>query len=271
MYKTIGASNAYQFVPGVTTSNLFANATLLARYQEEYDTKSRGPLSSASAVFAMIPLKNLFTESELVSLMKVAPHDTPVSNQLLKHMDNDTIPVVEILFGPGGYPASKPGATYLAIYAALVHPFSTGTVHLNSSNPLVQPIINPNYYAEEVDRRIMRQAIKFLDKIANSAPLKPWISTRVSPPASENPVTEEEWDAQLVKTAGSVWHPVGTCAMLPKKLRGVVDSELRVYGVDGLRVVDASIIPKQLATHPQASIYAIAEKVATVIKSSLGS
>jgi len=63
-----------------------------------------------------------------------------------------------------------------------------------------------------------------------------------------------------------VYHPVGTAAMLPREDGGVVDSNLKVYGTTNLRVVDASVIPLQIAAHPQETIYGIAEKLSDIIK-----
>jgi choline dehydrogenase-like flavoprotein len=266
--------NIYANVPGVTTVDLLSNATLLAEFREEYETNHTGPLTSTGTHYAMLPLSSFVDKDEMQSLLKLAEQtkDTsPVAALLHRHISDDSIPILEILFGPsraGG--GAEPGVTYTSMMTALMHPFSIGSVHLNSSDPLEQPLISPNFYEQEIDRKIMLQAIKFCEKIANTMPFKSFVAERVSPPASDKPLTDEEWDAQLVSSAGTTWHPIGTSSMLPKKLGGVVDTSLRVYGVDGLRVVDSSIIPKEIATHPQATVYAIAEKAAAIIASQLG-
>lgn len=92
---------------------------------------------------------------------------------------------------------------------------------------------------------------------------------RVFPPApsSENGDTDEDFSDWVRDTTITDWHPVGTCAMGGSggKANGVVDSRLRVYGVKGLRVVDASIMPLQISAHLQATVYAIGEKGASMI------
>lgn len=79
------------------------------------------------------------------------------------------------------------------------------------------------------------------------------------------------WDVFLtdIHLVGSNSHPLGTAAMMSRELGGVVDSELRVYGTQNVRVVDASVIPTQVSGHLTSTIYAIAEKVADVIKRSI--
>lgn len=73
----------------------------------------------------------------------------------------------------------------------------------------------------------------------------------------------------MVETVTANLHPLGTCAMMPRLLGGVVDSDLRVYGTKNVRVVDASVMPLQVSGHLSASVYAIAEKAADLIKASL--
>ncbi len=100
-------------------------------------------------------------------------------------------------------------------------------------------------------------------------PVSDFLTKRAAPP-SQGPLTDEEWADYLLTETGVEFHPVGSCSMLPKEDGGVVDSRLKVYGVEGLRVVDASVIPKHVAVHPQDSIYSVAEKAAILMKEDLG-
>ena len=77
--------------------------------------------------------------------------------------------------------------------------------------------------------------------------------------------TDAEWETYVRNNVFTFFHPLGTCAMLPKKDGGVVDSKLRVYGVENLRVVDASIIPMIVSAHIQTAIYGIAERATGII------
>lgn len=70
----------------------------------------------------------------------------------------------------------------------------------------------------------------------------------------------------LKATFSTTWHTAGSCSMLPKEKHGVVDPDLKVYGTNNLHVVDLSIVPLHFAAHPQATVYAIAEKAADILK-----
>ncbi len=98
-----------------------------------------------------------------------------------------------------------------------------------------------------------------------TSPLKEFLVERSDPPSGQN-LTDAEWWAYAVEQTEEVKHPVGTCAMLPRASGGVVDPRLRVYGVNGLRVIDASVFPKEIAAHLEATVYAVAEKAAVLMK-----
>ncbi|KAH7411284.1 putative choline dehydrogenase [Cadophora sp. MPI-SDFR-AT-0126] len=156
-----------------------------------------------------------------------------------------------------------------------------------------KPVIDPKYYQGirgKVDLRTMSWAQKFADKIVRTEPLKGIIVKRVFPPEKikgkgDGDEEEEEDFADFVQNFTITdWHPVGTCGMgpalappagsdgdggdagyHPSQIAGVVDSRLRVHGVKGLRVVDASIMPLHISAHIQATVYAIGEKGASMI------
>jgi choline dehydrogenase-like flavoprotein len=135
-------------------------------------------------------------------------------------------------------------------------------VTINSSNPLDPPVINFNLLSTDFDRFALREAfrtsVRFLDTPS-------WSDFIVAPPT--NASTDEEIDAFIRENASSIFHPVSTVAMSPKDAKwGVVDPDLRVKGVQGLRVVDASVIPIIPAAHTQAPTYIIAERAADLIK-----
>jgi choline dehydrogenase len=77
--------------------------------------------------------------------------------------------------------------------------------------------------------------------------------------------------AHVIDSYGILDHAVGTCSMLPRSDGGVVDPQLKVYGTSNVRIVDASILPIQVSAHPQATVYALAEKGADLIKAAAGS
>ncbi|KAJ7724733.1 GMC oxidoreductase-domain-containing protein [Mycena maculata] len=144
---------------------------------------------------------------------------------------------------------AEEGKSYYSLFLALTHPFSRGTVHIASADPLLAPAIDHNVLGNELDLAVLVAGIKFGRKLAATKPLGAEI---------------REFVCETVATA---FHPIGTAAMLPRADGGVVDPRLRVYGTANVRVVDASIIPIQVSARIQATVYAVAEKAADIIKS----
>ncbi|KAK0455499.1 alcohol oxidase [Desarmillaria tabescens] len=173
----------------------------------------------------------------------------------------------EIIFFNGHYPSAelqpRLGKRYISLSAALMHPFSRGTVHIKSANPLDPPAIDPNYFANDADVEMTLRILRLAFKLQETAPLRDVIKERVSP--SKEVLEGNEQDDKLKEyiknTFSSVFHPVGTAAMMSRELGGVVDDKLIVYGTSNLRVVDLSILPMELACHTQSIAYAIGEKV----------
>lgn len=186
---------------------------------------------------------------------------------------------IEYLFDVGNwspYFKSVPGKKYGTMLTMLQLPFTKGSIHIPPRSSLGpsriddKPIIDPQYYAGQggdVDFTIMVAAQTFADRICSTAPLSNIIKTRVFPPTAESHTKEGDFVGFVRNCTITDWHPVGTCSMGGSAgiEAGVVDERLMVYGVKGLRVVDASIIPLHICSHPQATIYAIAEKAASMI------
>lgn len=141
----------------------------------------------------------------------------------------------------------------------LLHPLSRGSVQLNSTDPFDDPLVDPRYLSHPADGQLSVESVKYNRKIMATEALKRTGATETFPGTQ---VTSDEAILESLKNIiTTVWHPAGTCAMMPREIGGVVDSELRVYGVENLRVVDASIMPILPAAHMQGTVYAIAEKV----------
>ncbi|KAL8844138.1 MAG: hypothetical protein Q9176_001544 [Flavoplaca citrina] len=147
----------------------------------------------------------------------------------------------------------------------VLKPLSRGSILINSSNPLDDPVFDYGTFQHPVD---MQVAIAMYKKFRQFVAAEPWQAvgmreTRPGPSVMGDAAIE----FAIRNITQSTWsHPVGTCAMLPRKYGGVVDSKLRVYGVKSLSVVDASMMPTIPASHTSSTVYAVAEKAADIIK-----
>jgi choline dehydrogenase len=144
---------------------------------------------------------------------------------------------------------------------------SRGSVRIQSPDPRAAPAIRYNYLATENDRRVMVEGLKIARRIAQAAPLSGYVVRE------EFPGPQVKSDAELlevVRQSGeTVFHPTSTCRMGADE-RSVVDSRLRVRGLAGLRVVDASVMPAVVSGNTNAAVIAIAEKAADLIHSERG-
>jgi choline dehydrogenase len=145
-----------------------------------------------------------------------------------------------------------------------LRPQSRGEVTINSKNPEDLPKIIPNYLSTKSDQKIAIDSIKVARKIANANPLKQHILDEFVPGGSL--VSDEDLLEAARNNSQSIYHPVGTCKMGNDK-NSVVDDQLKVYGVSGLRVVDASIMPELVSGNTNAPTMMIAEKAAEMILS----
>ncbi|KAL0573286.1 hypothetical protein V5O48_008669 [Marasmius crinis-equi] len=144
------------------------------------------------------------------------------------------------------------------------HTFSItgGTLRLNTSNPLDNPLIDYQMLSSEFDRFILREAIRSARRLLS---LPAWNGFILS--ATTNATTDEELDQYFAQNARGIAHPVSTAAMSPRGASwGVVDPDFKVKGVGRLRVVDASTFPKIPTAHTQAPTYILAERAADLIK-----
>jgi len=144
-----------------------------------------------------------------------------------------------------------------------LRPESRGSIHIASSDPLVQPSIRPNYLSAEADRTVAADAIRLTRRICAADALAPFSPEEFRP----GPEVGDS-DEDLAKAAGdlatTIFHPVSTCRMGNDNL-AVVDDRLRVHGIAGLRVVDASIMPTITSGNTNSPVVMIAEKASEMI------
>jgi len=168
--------------------------------------------------------------------------------------------------------ADPPHRDGITIYPILLHPRSKGTIRLKSSNPEDQPLINPNYLSEDVDSKLLVEALHFIvTKLSNTTVFDHWdldVNEKLLPQcASQGKFTDAYFECYVRHITLSGYSPVGTCRMgAAGDATAVVDPQLRVRGTKNLRVVDASVIPASMSGNTYATQVMIAEKGSDMIR-----
>jgi len=153
----------------------------------------------------------------------------------------------------------QPGLT---IAPCQVRPESRGTIRIKSADATVYPSIAPNYLSDPLDQEVAVAGLKWGRKIASQPALKPWIEHELLPGVEL--ATDDDLLGYARMAGSTIYHPVGTCQMGHGPM-AVVDPQLRVRGVEGLRVVDASVMPRLVSGNTNAPTIMIAEKAADMI------
>ena len=140
---------------------------------------------------------------------------------------------------------------------------SRGQLRIKNSDPTSHPIIEPNYLSHEEDVKDLLEGVKVLRKLAKTDSFKPVIGEEFRPgPECQ---TDEQLIQHIKDTVWTVFHPSSTCRMGPDPKSNVVDSNLRVHGIDGLRVADASIFPKLICGNINAATIMVGEKASDLV------
>lgn len=142
-------------------------------------------------------------------------------------------------------------------HVCVLRPKSTGRVGLKNSNPKSAPLIDPKYLNDPADLQVLMAGARIVEQIMESAPLDPWRGKRLYDYGGSDTGLE----ADIRARSDTIYHPVGTCKMGVDDM-AVVDPECRVHGVEGLRVVDASVMPRLVGGNTNAPTIMIAEKIA---------
>jgi choline dehydrogenase len=158
-------------------------------------------------------------------------------------------------------PDSGIGFPVFFLAPVLLNPISRGTVQLRSADPHAAPMINPNYLSDDRDLSVLLYGLELARDIANTPEMLEFNGGEVAPGLGASPAKLREF---VRDQATTVWHPVGTCKMGQDPM-AVVDAELKVHGVAGLRVADASIMPTIVRGHTNAACIMIGEKLAAMI------
>ncbi len=181
-------------------------------------------------------------------------------------------PNMQLYFSPVSYTKTPPGRrplmspdpfSGLIMGAQPTRPTSRGHIEIKSADPFDAPAIHPNYLATNHDLNELLDGLCFLRKLA-STPAFAEISEQEIVPGSDVD-SDEEMIAYIRSSVGTVFHPVGTCRMGQSSDDSVVDPKLRVHGLDGLRIVDASVFPNITSGNTNAPTIMVAEKAADLI------
>ncbi len=154
-----------------------------------------------------------------------------------------------------------PGMT---IGVTQLRPRSRGTIHLRSADPRVPPAIRPCFLTDPVDGEALVEGMRIARRIVEQPAMDPYRSFEMNPGPDVR--SDDEWLAFARRTGQTIYHPVGTCAMGTGP-RAVTDPQLRVSGLDGLRIADASVMPAVVSANTQAAVMMIAERAADFVTS----
>lgn len=184
----------------------------------------------------------------------------------LRTREDSLAPNLQLLFGPAYYASHglrKRTDHCFGFGPTLITPESKGEIALRSARPDDPPRIHANYLSTEADLRVVVEGVKLSREIAHAQPFAEFRGEELHPGA---PVRTDQDIAEFVRReAETLYHPVGTCKM-GKNADAVVDNYLHVRGIEALRVVDASVMPKILAGNTNAPTIMIAEKAADLLR-----
>ena len=236
-------ANAYRLKPGTISVNELTRGTRFLGETLKYIFQRKGLLTLSAAHIAV------FCKSRPeLSSPDIQFHILPATPDVQKMAETG---VMELEALPG-----------LTIAPCQVRPESRGTIKIQSSNPSEYPSIQPNYLSDPIDQAVAVASLRWGRKIASQPALAKWIESELLPGPD---FTSDEALLGFARMAGStIYHPVGTCQMGTGP-NAVVDPQLRVIGVEGLRVVDASIMPRLVSGNTNAPTIMIAEKAADMI------
>ncbi|KAJ7261714.1 hypothetical protein B0H12DRAFT_1013392 [Mycena haematopus] len=156
-----------------------------------------------------------------------------------------------------------------SLHCCLVRPTSRGAVLLNSADPWDLPSVNPNYLQNPHDLEKLVRGLRLVLKIAHAEAMDPYLDHSNTNPDLDHAMhlkTDDELREVVRERVETIYHPASTCRMAPTEQGGVVDARLRVYGIQGLRVCDASIFPWIVSGHTAGACFAIAEKFGDEMK-----
>ncbi|KAF9255232.1 aryl-alcohol oxidase-like protein [Marasmius fiardii PR-910] len=245
-----GISQAW-FVNGTDTWELAVRDPKVAAAQlAEWEKSRTGPLTRP-------------VQSQLGWLR--LPKDAKIFQQFEDPSAGPNSAHYEILFANGLSDFdTPPKGNFMSILTAVVSPLSRGFVHINSANPFDKPVVDTNFMASEFDLFTMRESLLAARRFLTASVWKGYI---LEPFQHSDSNSEEELNDYIRNNARPFWHGIGTASMTREDASyGVVNPDLKLKGVKGVRVVDGSVFPLVPTAHTQAPIYILAERASDIIK-----
>ncbi|KAH0493232.1 hypothetical protein TgHK011_008147 [Trichoderma gracile] len=257
------------------SDDLFLDENCAAAAREQFARDRTGGLSHVFGSYAFVPLARYIPRetldklcSQVQALTEFSAGKKAILEERLRCLDKRG--QIEYIFKLGAGRMAERGRKLATLYQILQYPFSVGSVHVQPAPFQRQdPVIEPGFYqgpAGELDLEVLLESTRFAREILLAPDMSSVVKQLVHPPASFY-ADDEAMRKWIIDHTGMAMHAVGTCSLGGHGgiREGVVDERLKVYGVKGLRVVDASIMPLQIGAHIQATVYAIAEKAADMI------
>jgi choline dehydrogenase/4-pyridoxate dehydrogenase len=234
----------------------------------EYARRGRGPFPGR------LRMDNIAREMAQAYLFGTGPAtDLPGGVMgFIKTSQAKTMPDIQILFrmAPTGLKPywpflQQPATDSFGPRAVLLRPTSRGAVKLASSDPRAKMRIYQNFLATDADIKLIREGVRMVREICRQKPVQDFAAAELAPgPGKES---DAEIDEHVRKVGATAHHPLGSCKMgVDADPMAVVDPECRVRGVDGLRVVDAAVMPDLVGANINATVIMIAEKMADIIR-----
>lgn len=289
----------FETMDGILRGEAPAFAAVQADYEKQIGFGTKGNLEVAAQlpvpgietpegkqeIEKLLSNKGLRNDSEKTTEAFAKAHENFVSSVLISPTKPSatylTIPGFATYAADGTIAGPPPGnEKYYSAIITLAYPLSRGSVHITSASPSPSPSpsppsIDPKSLSHPLDVEILARHVHFLQAITATAPLANHIvpGGKRNPSAPPSPPSFPDLDAArryVREWATGSHHFSGTCSMMARELGGVVDHRLRVYGCENLRVCDASIFPISVGASSVASVYALAEHAAEIIRSDLG-
>jgi choline dehydrogenase-like flavoprotein len=283
---------SWEVADGQVSGDSIRDPEVAAAAMQLYQASRSGPLSQVPFVSSFMPLDKV---SDTDKRRLLEEHlSTPAATicrekqyaQLAHMLQNTSSATCQYSFAPiqllpryGPLPSGIFGmghdGNFVTVITVLNQPFSRGSTHIKSSNPTDNPSIDSGYLSHPLDLELYARHLLFVEKLMASEPmvslLKPG-GRKIHNYDKAEPIADLETARSVTKeTIISNYHNCGSCPMMPEESGGVVNERLLVHGTRNLRIVDASLFPIIPRGNIQATVYAVAEKAADIIRQDVNS